>query len=95
MMDQLQTSGALGDKYLIVVTFDETRGDNSSCCGMGSSAGGHIATILVSPQAKSGFQDPTPYSHYSLLKTIEESWGLSWLGFSASPTTQAITTPWK
>jgi phospholipase C len=95
MMDQLQKSGALGDNYLIAITFDETRGDNSSCCGMGKSAGGHVATILVSPKAKSGFQDSTAYSHYSLLKTIEYAWGLPLLGMSASSSTPVITAPWK
>ncbi len=36
MMDTLLASGALGDRYLIFITFDEARGDNSSCCGLPS-----------------------------------------------------------
>jgi len=83
-----------GQPYLIVLTWDEGQG-NHSCCGLPAEAGGRIATILVSPQAKNGFQDDTPYSHYSLLKTIELAWGLPYLGHSADPQTSAILTPWK
>ncbi|HUI89266.1 MAG TPA: alkaline phosphatase family protein [Anaerolineales bacterium] len=80
--------------YLIVITWDEGQG-NHSCCGLPAEAGGRIATILVSPQAKAGFQDDTPYSHYSLLKTIESAWGLPYLGHSADAQTSVIVAPWK
>ncbi len=83
-----------GQPYLIIITWDEGQGDHS-CCGLPPQAGGRVATILISPQAKSGFQDATPYSHYSLLKTIEESWHLEFLGHSADPETNLITAPWK
>ena len=83
-----------GQPYLIVVTWDEGQG-NHSCCGLPASAGGKIATILVSPQAKSGFQDATPYSHYSLLKTISAAWGLPYLAHAADAQTALITAPWK
>jgi hypothetical protein len=95
MINQLQSSPALGQNYLIVITFDEGESDNSSCCGMSASAGGRVTTILISPEAKSGFSDPTPLSHYSLLKTILISWRLPQLGFTSNPETQAITAPWK
>ena len=80
--------------YLIVITWDEGQ-SNRSCCGLPASAGGRIATVLVSPQAKNGFQDPTPYSHYSLLKTIEAAWGFPYLGHSADSQTSIIVAPWK
>ena len=57
------------DNYLIVITWDEGETDNS-CCGLPEKAGGRIATILISRQAKSGFEDSTPYTTYSLLRTI-------------------------
>ncbi len=83
-----------GKPYLIIVTWDEGQGDNS-CCGLPEHAGGRVATILISPQAKAAFQDDTPYTHYSLLKTIAEAWGLSYLGHAADPTTALIVRPWK
>jgi len=83
-----------GKPYLIVITWDEGQGDHS-CCGLPQAAGGRVATILVSPQVKNGFQDNTPYSHYSILKTIETAWHLSLLGHSADAETTLITAPWR
>ena len=79
---------------LVVITWDEGQGDHS-CCGMPTKAGGRIATLLVSPQAMSGFLDDTPYTHYSLLKTIESSWGLDFLGHAADAQNVLITVPWR
>jgi acid phosphatase len=95
LLDRLVPAlGAGGKPYLIVVTWDEGQND-LSCCGLPDPAGGRIPTILISPQAKPGFVDPTPYSHYSLLKTIAEAWGLPYLGHAADATTDLIKRPWK
>jgi phospholipase C len=83
-----------GQPYLIILTWDEGQGDHS-CCALPAKAGGRIATILVSPQAKPGFEDSTPYTHYSLLKTIAESWQLSYLGHAADEANVLITAPWQ
>ncbi|MCE9647662.1 MAG: alkaline phosphatase family protein [Chloroflexi bacterium] len=83
-----------GEPFLIILTWDEGQGSHS-CCGMPEIAGGRIATILISPQVKENFQDNTPYSHYSILKTISEAWGLRKLGHAADPQTPLITAPWK
>ncbi len=85
---------AAGEPFLIIVTWDEGQGDHS-CCGLPESAGGRIATILISPQVKSNFQDNTPYSHYSILKTISEAWRLPYLGHAADAETTLITAPWR
>lgn len=83
-----------GGSYLIVLTFDE--GDkNGSCCGLPEKAGGRVATVLYSPFVKNGFEDPTPYTHYSLLKTISNAWGLPYLGHAAEDNKVLITAPWK
>lgn len=83
-----------GEPFLIILTWDEGQGDHS-CCGLPESAGGRVATVLISPQVKSNFQDETPYSHYSILKTITEAWGLLHLGHAADAETNLITAPWK
>lgn len=85
---------ATGEPFLIVITWDEGQGDHS-CCGLPESAGGRIATLLISPRVRANFQDSTPYSHYSLLKTIATAWGLPLLGHAADAETTLITTPWK
>jgi phospholipase C len=83
-----------GKPYLIVLTWDEGQG-NHSCCGLPETAGGRIATVLISPQVKNGFEDATPYTHYSLLKTIAEAWHLSYLGHAADANNALIVAPWK
>jgi hypothetical protein len=84
---------AAGGPYLIALTWDEGTSDRS-CCGLPARAGGRVATVLVSPQAKAGFLDATPYTHYSLLKTILRAWRLPDLGHSADPGVTPITEPW-
>lgn len=95
VIQKLRASQALGQTYLIYIAFEESRSDNSSCCGLSTKAGGRVPAILISPQAKSGYKDDTPLDHYSLLKTILISWKLPELGFTEKSTTQAITEPWK
>jgi hypothetical protein len=53
----------------IVVTFDE---DDAG----GTAGGGHIPTIVITNHGPRGVTDPTPYSHYSLLRTIEDAFGI-------------------
>lgn len=83
-----------GEPYLIILTWDEGQGEHS-CCGLPEKAGGRIATVLISPQVRENFQDATPYSHYSVLKTISEAWGLPYLGHAADAETSLIAAPWK
>lgn len=83
-----------GQPYLVVLTFDEGQG-NHSCCGLPPEAGGRIPVVLISSLVKSAFQDDTPYTHYSLLKTISTSWGLDYLGHAADDNNVLITAPWK
>jgi hypothetical protein len=94
MITKLTSAKSYDDHSLIIVTFDEGQGSHS-CCGLPKSAGGQVATLLISPLAKAGFQDPTPYSHYSILKTLSAAWGIPELGHAADPQTNAIVAPWK
>src|SRR5215211_2408005 len=85
---------AQGPNYLVVLTWDEGQG-NHSCCGLPAEAGGRIAVVLISPLVKNNFEDLTPYTHYSLLKTISSAWGLPYLGHTREENNVLITAPWK
>jgi hypothetical protein len=71
----------------IVVTFDENDDDKLSshpngCCGFGPKSphnpgGGWISTIVITNHGPRHMTDPTPYNHYSLLRTIEDAFGLA------------------
>ncbi len=80
--------------YAIFMMFEEGQG-NHSCCGLPAEAGGRVPVVIYSPQVKNGFEDSTPYTHYSLLKTIAQAWNLQFLGHAAEPNNALITLPWK
>jgi hypothetical protein len=60
---------------LLVVTFDEDDAGNDP-------HGGHIATIVASSEVPAGFRSDERHDHYSLLRTIQDAWGLGCLARS-------------
>ena len=85
---------ATGQSYFVAMLFEEGQGEHT-CCGLPEPGGGRVPVVIYSPQVQNGFEDPTPYTHYSLLKTISEAWGLPYLGHAAEPNHVLITAPWK
>ena len=80
-------STAYRDGGALFITFDEDAGDDPS--------GGHVATIVASPHVAPGTRSMTPYDHYSLLRTVEDAWGLECLAKAcdARPMTDLFTVP--
>lgn len=78
---------------LIILTWDEGQGEHT-CCNL-LTGGGRIPTVFISPLAKNGFIDETPYTLYSILRLISESWGLPLLKNAASPDHLLPVAPWK
>jgi phosphatidylinositol-3-phosphatase len=79
---------------LLVITFDEGA-DATACCGeqglpngpppgMSGAGGGRTGTVLLSPFIKPGTVSSTPYNHYSLLRTMEDIFGVPHLGYAAA-----------
>jgi phospholipase C len=66
---------------LVFVTFDE---------GL---AGNHIPALALGTAVRRGVRSAAPVDHYSLLRTIEDAWGLPLLGRSATAT--PITGIWR
>jgi phosphatidylinositol-3-phosphatase len=70
------------ENVAIVITFDEGFGSSrDGCCGVTPDApsnfgGGHIPTIVLTNHGPRGLKDDTPYNHYSLLRTIEDAFGI-------------------
>jgi len=85
---------ATGESYLVVMLFEEGQG-NHTCCGLPEPGGGRVPAVLYSPLVKNGFEDATPYTHYSLLKTISQAWGLQYLGHAADDSQSLMVAPWK
>jgi hypothetical protein len=79
---------ALGTNGFLVLTFDEGTSD-AGCCGV--AAGGHVATIIAGPGARAGVRLGATVDHYSVLRMLEDNWGLDRLGLAGSPATPSIT----
>jgi hypothetical protein len=66
----------------IIITFDESgSGKRDGCCAVTPMAtsnfgGGHIATVVITNHGPRHATDETPYNHYSLLRTIEDVFGI-------------------
>jgi phosphatidylinositol-3-phosphatase len=82
-LPQITNSSAFANS-VVYVTFDEGTTNTNG--------GGHIVMIPVTPGMTAGVKVATTYTHYSLLRTIEQAWGLSLLGNAASATTMSF--PW-
>jgi hypothetical protein len=52
--------------------------------------GGRIGAVALSPFIRPGTVSKTPYNHYGLLRTTEDLFGLSHLGYAAQPEVRAM-----
>jgi hypothetical protein len=48
----------------------------------GQFGGGLVPAIVVTRDSRHPVTDSTPYSHYKLLRTIEQVWHLGYLGYA-------------
>jgi phosphatidylinositol-3-phosphatase len=97
---EIMNSPAYKDGGLIMITFDEGS-TSQACCGetpgkspshpnspepgMSGPGGGRVGAVLLSPFIKAGTVSTVDYNHYSMLRTIEDIFGLSHLGDAAMP----------
>ena len=85
---EIMTSEAWGPNSVIFITWDESDftgsatdfgfGDTRGCCDA-SPGGGHVLTIVIRGNQHGPDASFTAYNHYSLLRTIEDNWGLGCL----------------
>lgn len=74
-VEPILASPAWRDQGVLFITFDESDQNNSGgCCQYGM--GGQVVTLVISPLGRPAYRSPRPYSHYSLLRTIEAAWGM-------------------
>lgn len=65
------TASAAFSNSLLIITWDEG--------GTSIGGGGRVATIVVAPGVPRGFRSTVAHTHYSVLRTIEDAWGLGCL----------------
>jgi phosphatidylinositol-3-phosphatase len=92
----ITASPAFQQDGLLIITFDESGGavpDSTSCCGelltpntplagIDGTGGGVVGAVLLSPFIKPGTVSSHPYNHYSMLRSIEDLFGLEYLGYA-------------
>ncbi|HVV76258.1 MAG TPA: alkaline phosphatase family protein [Mycobacteriales bacterium] len=73
---------------LLIITSDESdTSDSTSCCneqpgptdplpGLSGPGGGKIGTLVIGHCVAEGRRDRTPYNHYSLLRSLEDIFGI-------------------
>jgi hypothetical protein len=94
---RITSSPAYQSDGLLVITFDEAASDSSACCGeqsgpntpapgaqSGGAGGGRTGAALLSPFIAPGTTTDQQYNHYSLLRSIEDYFGVAHLGYAAA-----------
>jgi len=71
------------------VVYDE--GDDNAGVAPASPGGGKVATVVVTSHGPRHLQDSTPYTHYSLLKTIQRNFSLGCLAHSCDTTVAGMS----
>jgi phospholipase C len=73
---------------VLFIVFDEGVSD-AGCCQYAS--GGKVGTLVISPLVRAGTVSQVAYDHYSLLRTVEQAWGLPLLANAACDCSPAMT----
>jgi hypothetical protein len=96
---RILASPAFKKDGLLIVTFDESDNKSAdsaaACCGEGPGpnapapggygmGGGRVGAVVVSPFVAPGTWNNTAYNHYGLLRTVEDTFGLTPLGYAST-----------
>jgi hypothetical protein len=97
----ITASPAFAQDGVLIITFDEASGppgqDSSACCGErplpgqhqppggDGPGGGRVGAVIISPLVRGGTVSDQPYNHYSMLRWVEDQFGLAHLGYAAEP----------
>ena len=95
---RITSSPAYRSDGLLAIVFDEAASDSSASCGerpgpntpapggqSGGPGGGRTGAVLLSPFIRPGTTSGEQYNHYSLLRSIEDDFGVAHLGYAAAP----------
>jgi hypothetical protein len=89
---KIMSSRAWSGNSAIFIAWDESDftasgfngfGDDSGCCdSITGQGGGHVVSLVITRSEDDPRTSSVAYNHYSILRTIEESWRLGCLGFT-------------
>jgi hypothetical protein len=94
---KILASPAYADHGLLIVTLDESAHGAAACCGEKQgpntpnnggpdpgAGGGRVGAVLLSDFIKPGTLSNYQYNHYSLLRSVEDFFGLTHLGYAGA-----------
>jgi phosphatidylinositol-3-phosphatase len=85
----IEASPAFRKDGLLVITSDESENDDATACcgeqpgpnsplpGITGPGGGRIGTLVIGPCVRPGTRNELPYNHYSLLRSLEDHYGIT------------------
>jgi hypothetical protein len=85
----IEAAPAFKKSGLLIITSDESElSDSTSCCneqpgptekqpGLSGTGGGRIGTLVIGKCVTPDAKDATPYNHYSLLRSLEDMFGIT------------------
>ena len=79
LFDEAEFSGANADS---TACCNEIPGPDSPTPGVTGPGGGRVGAVVLSRFARPGTVVTTPYNHYSMIRTIEDLFGLGYLGYA-------------
>lgn len=92
----IEASPAYQDRGMILITFDESHSGGESCCGEATGpntpsnggaqpggGGGRVGAVMLSPCIRPGTVSSASYDHYSMLRWVEDNFGLPHLAEAA------------
>ncbi len=89
-LPKILNSPAWTDNGVLFLVWDEGK-DNDNSSWSDRPGGGHTTAIIAAPNGKTGYTSDTPYSLYSVLRTIQDAWRLGTLGETGSPDTHPMS----
>ena len=103
---KIMSSPAWRGNSAIFIAWDETEftgigtgflgyGDDSGCCdSVAGQGGGHVVSLVITRGQEDPVKSDVAYNHYSILRTVEQSWHLGCLGSTCDranvPTMKAL-----
>jgi hypothetical protein len=91
-VDEAPSSGEYADSSSCCEqpTFPNLPAPTGTAAELSAAGGGEVGALLLSPHVKAGTTSQEVFNHYSLLRTIENLFGLGHLGYAALPKVEAF-----
>jgi hypothetical protein len=89
----IEHSPAFGSDGVLIITFDEGTSNRGAGSSKQFNGGGNVVFAVLSPLARPTL-DANPYDHYSLLRTLEDGFGIAEHPANAA-TADPINTIWR